>query len=286
MTDTLHELEQTLVSRRELRPAGSYSAELFADHERLMRKVMEEAFEVCLELGRAEPDHAAVAAEAADLVYHLLAGLVSVDVSLDSVLAVLERAAAMTVRVALPSRGRLRDGVLSLLDDAGYPAAVLNGAAGPRPRRPSSSRCGRVTPGPGWPPAGSPAPSSPPTSSWRSSSEHLTAVPLGLARSDLIVASREDDGRHRLGPTWPAPRSPPTCPAPPSLVRRGRGRGHRGDHGRLTGGRVRRRARRRHRRPARDRLQPGPQPAAGARRHPPAARPCSCTIAPARRWPT
>ena len=35
----------------------------------------------------------------------------------------------MTVRVALPSRGRLRDGVLSLLDDAGYPAAVLNGAA-------------------------------------------------------------------------------------------------------------------------------------------------------------
>jgi phosphoribosyl-ATP pyrophosphohydrolase len=32
-----------------------------------------------------------VAAEAADLVYHLLAGLVSVDVSLDSVLAVLEQ---------------------------------------------------------------------------------------------------------------------------------------------------------------------------------------------------
>ncbi|HEX3489599.1 MAG TPA: phosphoribosyl-ATP diphosphatase [Streptosporangiaceae bacterium] len=91
MTDTLHGLEQTLVSRRELRPAGSYSAELFADHERLMRKVMEEAFEVCLELGRPEPDHGRVAAEAADLVYHLMAGLVSVDVSLDSVLAVLEQ---------------------------------------------------------------------------------------------------------------------------------------------------------------------------------------------------
>jgi phosphoribosyl-ATP pyrophosphohydrolase len=89
MPDTLHELEQTLVSRRELRPEGSYSAELFADHERLMRKVMEEAFEVCLELGRSEVNPGAVAAEAADLLYHLLAGLVSVDVSLDSVLTVL-----------------------------------------------------------------------------------------------------------------------------------------------------------------------------------------------------
>jgi phosphoribosyl-ATP pyrophosphohydrolase len=87
--DILHELEQTLVSRRELRPEGSYSAELFANHERLMRKVMEEAFEVCLELGRAEVNADLVAAEAADLVYHLMAGLVSVDVPLDRVLGVL-----------------------------------------------------------------------------------------------------------------------------------------------------------------------------------------------------
>jgi phosphoribosyl-ATP pyrophosphohydrolase len=89
MPDTLHELEQILLSRKELRPEGSYSAELFVDHERLMRKVMEEAFEVCLELGRAPIRPGAVAAEAADLIYHLLAGLVSVDVSLDDVLAVL-----------------------------------------------------------------------------------------------------------------------------------------------------------------------------------------------------
>jgi phosphoribosyl-ATP pyrophosphohydrolase len=91
MADTLHELEQTLISRRELRPPGSYSAELFADQERLMRKVMEEAFEVCLELGRAPARPGAVAAEAADLVYHLMAGLASVDVSLDQVLDVLEQ---------------------------------------------------------------------------------------------------------------------------------------------------------------------------------------------------
>jgi phosphoribosyl-ATP pyrophosphohydrolase len=87
--DPLHELEQVLISRRELRPEGSYSAQLFADQERLMRKVMEEAFEVCLELGRAPVNADAVAAEAADLVYHLMAGLVSVDVGLDRVLAVL-----------------------------------------------------------------------------------------------------------------------------------------------------------------------------------------------------
>jgi phosphoribosyl-ATP pyrophosphohydrolase len=87
--DPLHELEQVLISRRELRPEGSYSAQLFADQERLMRKVMEEAFEVCLELGRAPVNADAVAAEAADLVYHLMAGLVSVDVDLDRVLAVL-----------------------------------------------------------------------------------------------------------------------------------------------------------------------------------------------------
>jgi len=87
--DPLHELEQVLISRRELRPEGSYSAQLFADQERLMRKVMEEAFEVCLELGRAQVNADAVAAEAADLVYHLMAGLVSVDVGLDRVLAVL-----------------------------------------------------------------------------------------------------------------------------------------------------------------------------------------------------
>ncbi len=87
--DPLHELEQVLISRRELRPEGSYSARLFADQERLMRKVMEEAFEVCLELGRAPVNADAVAAEAADLVYHLMAGLVSVDVGLDRVLAVL-----------------------------------------------------------------------------------------------------------------------------------------------------------------------------------------------------
>lgn len=71
-------------------PEGSYSAALFRDGERLQRKIMEEAFEVCLELGRASPDAGRIAEESADLLFHLLVGLVSADVSIGDVTQVLE----------------------------------------------------------------------------------------------------------------------------------------------------------------------------------------------------
>lgn len=86
----LHDLEAVLRSRRDDPPAGSYTAELLADPERIQRKIMEEAFEVCLELGRAEPSAERTAEEAADLVYHLMVGLVGAGVPLDDVLRVLE----------------------------------------------------------------------------------------------------------------------------------------------------------------------------------------------------
>jgi phosphoribosyl-ATP pyrophosphohydrolase len=86
----LHDLEAVLRSRRDGAPAGSYTAELLADPERIQRKVMEEAFEVCLELGRTERSSERIAEEAADLVYHLMVGLVGADVPLDDVLSVLE----------------------------------------------------------------------------------------------------------------------------------------------------------------------------------------------------
>lgn len=89
--DSIHVLEQTLLDRRATRPEGSYAAELFSDHERLLRKIMEESFELCLELGRDAVEPERVAAEAADLVFHLLAGLVAADVRFDTVLAELER---------------------------------------------------------------------------------------------------------------------------------------------------------------------------------------------------
>lgn len=89
MSELLDELEGLLRSRREELPSGSYSAELFGDPDRVLRKIMEEAFEVCLELGRPAPDHARVAEEAADLVFHLLVGLVAVGVSMADVQRVL-----------------------------------------------------------------------------------------------------------------------------------------------------------------------------------------------------
>ena len=86
----LSELEGVLRSRAGADPSESYTARLLADHELTQRKIMEEAFEVCLELGRATTDPALVANEAADLIYHLLVGLVGVGVPLADVFAVLE----------------------------------------------------------------------------------------------------------------------------------------------------------------------------------------------------
>jgi phosphoribosyl-ATP pyrophosphohydrolase len=91
MSSTVDDLEAVLKDRRAQRPAGSYTAELFDDPERIQRKIMEESFEVCLELGRAERDDARVVAEAADLVFHLLVGLVDCGLSFDEVLAELAR---------------------------------------------------------------------------------------------------------------------------------------------------------------------------------------------------
>jgi phosphoribosyl-ATP pyrophosphohydrolase len=51
---------------------------------------MEEAFEVCLELGRGDVDRARVAEEAADLVFHLMVGLTGAGVDLSDVEDVLE----------------------------------------------------------------------------------------------------------------------------------------------------------------------------------------------------
>jgi phosphoribosyl-ATP pyrophosphohydrolase len=88
----LTELHSVLISRRdEPPPAGSYSATLVADPERAQRKIMEEAFELCLELGRPRPDPGRIAEEAADVIFHVLAGLVGARVGLDAVLAALRQ---------------------------------------------------------------------------------------------------------------------------------------------------------------------------------------------------
>jgi phosphoribosyl-ATP pyrophosphohydrolase len=91
VAETIKDLEEVLRERRAQRPPGSYSSELFNDPELVQRKIMEEAFEICLELGRAERDHERIVAEAADLVFHLLVGLAGCDVAFDAVVDELAR---------------------------------------------------------------------------------------------------------------------------------------------------------------------------------------------------
>ena len=86
----LHQLETTLRERRTASPEDSYTARLLADSTLNQRKIMEEAFEVCLELQAAPTDPERTAEEAADLIYHLMVALVGAVVGLDQVFAVLE----------------------------------------------------------------------------------------------------------------------------------------------------------------------------------------------------
>ena len=82
--EALPALERTLLDRRQHRPAGSYTVELFDDPPRIVDKVREEANEV----SRAADSESAerVAEEAADVLYHLQVLLASRGISIASVL--------------------------------------------------------------------------------------------------------------------------------------------------------------------------------------------------------
>ncbi|KAI1170677.1 histidine biosynthesis trifunctional-protein [Nemania sp. FL0916] len=71
----ISKLEQTLVSRKESAPEGSYTKRLFSDDKLLRAKIMEEAQELC---DAKTPDE--VAFEAADLIYFALTKAVSAGV--------------------------------------------------------------------------------------------------------------------------------------------------------------------------------------------------------------
>jgi phosphoribosyl-ATP pyrophosphohydrolase len=91
MSSVLDELASVIESRRRSDPSASYTARLLEDGELNRRKIMEEAFEVCLELGRAEVNADLVAGEAADLVYHLMVGMAGAGVDPTAFLDVLEK---------------------------------------------------------------------------------------------------------------------------------------------------------------------------------------------------
>lgn len=86
--EVLFALERTLRARQAERPDGSYTVSLLDDPALISAKVLEEAEEVT-RAARSEPDER-VAAEAADVLYHLSVLLRSRDVALADVLGVLD----------------------------------------------------------------------------------------------------------------------------------------------------------------------------------------------------
>ena len=87
--DALVRLAATVESRKTADPAASYTATLVADPRLAARKLGEEAVETVIASLSGDPSE--VVAEAADLVYHLLALLAARGISLGDVAAELER---------------------------------------------------------------------------------------------------------------------------------------------------------------------------------------------------
>ena len=85
----LDDLYAVLLSRKDADPETSYTAKLFAKGEtKIAQKLGEEAVETVIEALRG--DNAALAAESADLLYHLLALWAARGVTPDEVWAALE----------------------------------------------------------------------------------------------------------------------------------------------------------------------------------------------------
>jgi phosphoribosyl-ATP pyrophosphohydrolase/phosphoribosyl-AMP cyclohydrolase len=85
--EALAALERTLVERQRERPSGSYTVELLSKPRRIAAKVREEADEVAR--AAADESDERVAAEAADVLYHLAVLMRSRDLSLTDALEVL-----------------------------------------------------------------------------------------------------------------------------------------------------------------------------------------------------
>ncbi len=86
--ETLDRLWATIDSRRGGDPAASWTAKLLADPKLAAKKLGEEAVEAAL--AAAVGDKAGLTAEAADVLYHLLAALAASGVTPDEVAAALK----------------------------------------------------------------------------------------------------------------------------------------------------------------------------------------------------
>ncbi len=86
----IDEIEAIIEQRRGADPSASYTAQLLNDPVLAQRKIMEEAFEVCLELQQRPSDKERLANESADLFYHLVVAINGAGISFADVAAVLE----------------------------------------------------------------------------------------------------------------------------------------------------------------------------------------------------
>ena len=90
MSDVLKRLAATIEARRGADPASSHTAAMLArGPAKCAEKFGEEAIEAIIEAARG--DREALTREAADVIYHLLVMLAASGVTLDQVLAELER---------------------------------------------------------------------------------------------------------------------------------------------------------------------------------------------------
>ncbi|MFN3293457.1 MAG: phosphoribosyl-ATP diphosphatase [Gemmobacter sp.] len=106
MTHTLDRLAATIAARKAASPDSSWTAKLLArGPEKCAEKFGEEAVEAIIEAVKGDP--ARLAAEAADVLYHLLVMLAARDVPLSDVLAILDA----------------RDGTSGLAEKAARPAS-------------------------------------------------------------------------------------------------------------------------------------------------------------------
>src|SRR5947209_19581207 len=86
--EVLERLAATIAERKAADRQTSYTAQLLSDPARAAKKLGEEAVEAVIAAVAAPGDH--LAAESADLLYHLLVVLAAAGVSLDDVAAKLE----------------------------------------------------------------------------------------------------------------------------------------------------------------------------------------------------
>jgi len=110
MSDILRRLAATIEARRGADPAASHTAAMLARGvAKCAEKFGEEAIEAIIEAARIDAgggDRAALTREAADVLYHLLVMLAASGVTLDQVLAELERREGVSGIAEKAARGQ------------------------------------------------------------------------------------------------------------------------------------------------------------------------------------